>query len=98
MRIWALLSTVFVCSCVIPPSGGRVNVRQDILSVYAGDTRDFASFTDDWFGRHVFYTSDKKRVSDEEIKAFYLSELQKMLEKRMGVWESDEQDFSDFSE
>ena len=33
MRIWALLSTVFVCSCVIPPNGGRVNVRQDILSV-----------------------------------------------------------------
>ena len=43
-----IAATVFVCSCVIPPNGGRVNIQQDILSVYVDNTKDFVNFTDDF--------------------------------------------------
>ncbi len=97
MKIIVFLSVALIavlCSCLMSINEARVNIRQDILAVYVDNTKDFVNFTDDF----RFPPGGSKKYSAEEAKEFYHSELPKLMERRLGVWESDEQDFSDFDE
>jgi len=94
IRLIFLSLTLFGCGCAfIVRNDPNVIVRQDISSINFGYTKDFVNFTDSY--------PFPKYIGDKDVgkaKEFYRSQLPLMLDRRLGMWESDELDFSDFSE
>lgn len=74
------------------------SARQSADSIDVWYTKDFIKFVDDFFYPRTPSKTANDGTKVVEAKKFYQSQLPLMLERRLGVWESDEQDFSDFSE
>ena len=74
------------------------SARQSADSIDVWYTKDFIKFVDDFFYPRTPSKTANDGTKVVEAKKFYQSQLPLMLERRLGVWESDEQDFSDFKQ